>query len=332
MPDVVDWKSLQPQFQDGLLLGNGASIAVHAGFGYADLYEKSQELGYITPAVQGIFASFGTTDFELVLLRLWQAKLVNEALRIPPGRVEQAYNEVRTALIATVRATHVTYEEATPHLIEIYRFMHQFKTVASLNYDLIVYWAALVGNDNLGRWFKDAFNGGTFHEDWKSLRRPYRANGTTLFFYPHGNLVLSLTSTYSEEKISRGDPTNLLEAILEQWKTGTRTPIFVCEGTADNKKKSIERSSYLRTINREVLPHMGESLAIYGWSLAEQDEHIIKQVLSASLQRIAVSVHNNDMAFAKRTEEMITRYRRIPISFFHASSSGCWNNPVEQEG
>lgn len=329
MPDIVDWKTLKHQFQDGLLIGNGASISVHTGFRYADLYEKSQELGHLTPEVQRVFNDFETTDFELALLRLWQAKLVNEALKIPPGRVEEAYSEVRTALISTIRATHVSYEEATPHLMHIYTFMKQFKTVASLNYDLIVYWAALLGNRTLGTWFKDAFNGGVFRDKWEDLRQPYRAKGTTLLFYPHGNLILSLTSAYQEKKIASREDSNLLMTILERWETGTSTPIFVCEGTAENKKQSIKRSSYLRAVNREVLPNLGDSLVVYGWSFAEQDEHIIQQAITPNLQRMAVSVHNNDVAFTERVEARIKQHLDIPISFFHASSSGCWNNPIE---
>jgi hypothetical protein len=164
-------------------------MAVHAGFGYASLFEEAARLGHMREQVQNVFKSFKTTDFELVLRRLWHATLVNQALGIPRGPVEDAYESVRTALIATIRATHVSHADTKPHLEHIYRFMQRFKTVVSLNYDLIVYWAAMLGNKSLGSWFKDAFIRDGFRDDWETVRTPYRAEGATLFFYPHGNLV-----------------------------------------------------------------------------------------------------------------------------------------------
>lgn len=227
-------------------------MAVHAGFGYGSLFERARLNGHITPAVARIFEQFGVSDFELVLRRLWQAKTVIEALEIPPGRVEEAYAEVRTALISTVRDAHVQYEDAEPHLVSIFPFMKRFRTVVSLNYDLIVYWAAMLGNRNGGIWFKDGYINGSFSDDWESLRQPLgAARGTTLFFYPHGNLALTRTQDRGESKISSGNNGGrLLDTILQHWTQGTAIPLFVCEGTSAHKKLSIESSSYLQRVYR----------------------------------------------------------------------------------
>ena len=328
MPEIVRWETLSDGFQDGLLLGNGASMAVHDGFGYANLFEEAVHLGNVSEQVQKVFDSFKTTDFELVLRRLWHATLVNEALQVARGPVEVAYECVRTALIATIRATHVSHADAKPHLEHIYPFMQRFKTVVSLNYDLIVYWAAMLGNNSLGLWFKDAFIRDAFRDDWETVRQPYRANGATLFFYPHGNLVLGRTFLDGERKIAGGDSSDLLEAILEQWDAGKASPIFVCEGTAPHKKKSIEGSSYLQTVYREVIPAIGESLVIYGWSLSEQDKHIVDQLRRAALNRVAVSVRNNDLAFAQHAEDLLRAQGIKDVVFFDSASPGCWNNPA----
>lgn len=244
MPEILQWNTISDRFNEGLLLGNGASVAVHQAFNYVSLFEEATKRGHITPNVGEVFRSFGEHDFEVVLRKLWQAKLVNQALNIPAGRVEEAYTEVRTALIATVRDTHVTYNDARSHLTPIYNFLKQFQTVVSLNYDLIVYWAALLGNDALGvTWFKDCFQKNAFREDWEPMREPYgRARGSTLFFYPHGNLALVRTSIGSESKVyaREGD---LLDSILDRWTTGQVVPLFVCEGTSEQKKLAINSSS-----------------------------------------------------------------------------------------
>lgn len=330
MTGIVQWKTIRDRFNDGLLLGNGASINVHSGFDYASLYEKAVELGNVSDAVHKVFNSFGATDFELVLRHLWQAKLVNEALAIPHGKVELAYADVRAALIKTVRSTHIKHAEAKPHLELIYPFLRGFKTVVSLNYDLVVYWAAMLGNEVLGKWFKDAFNGRYFRDDWATVREPFgEASGSTLYFYAHGNLVLELAKDGSERKIA-GNGADLLETILSRWDSGSSVPVFVCEGTSEHKKRAIEASSYLQRVFREVIPSVRESLVIYGWRLGEQDQHIVKQLLiCSSVERIAVSVFEEDQSFVQRVKDALESHGfNKEIVFFDSASSGCWNNPA----
>lgn len=335
MPEVKTWGEIQHQFTDGLMLGNGASMAVHAGFGYESLFKAACDLGRVDASVKKVFDSFDTNDFELVLRRLWQAKLVNEALDIPPGPVEAAYALVRRALIETVRATHVTHADAKSHLQLIYPFLKNFKTVVSLNYDLILYWAAMLGNNDpeLKLWFKDAFVRGEFRDDWESVREPYKdAKGSTLFFYPHGNLVLARTSFASEEKIAAGQEADLLEAILARWEADDGpSPIFVCEGTADHKKLSIGSSSYLRRVFSEVIPQLGETLVIYGWSMSEQDAHIVEQLKRSNIQRVAVSVRHGNQHFMQSAEDQLHAIGINEVLFFDSSSAGCWNNPLPDE-
>lgn len=269
--DIRSWLDIQDEFHHGLIVGNGGSVAVHSAFSYGSLFEAARAAGHITAQVSDVFDRFGTTDFELVLRRLWQATLVNSALEIPAGRVEVAYEQVRAALIATIRETHVSYEGALPHLAPIYRFMQRFETVISLNYDLVVYWAAMLGNRDLGVWFKDCFRYRRFDENWREYRRPYgRATGSTLFFYPHGNLVLARNQDGEEKKIVAATNDDLLESILDSWEGSNVVPLFVCEGTSADKLKSIGTSQYLQAIVNDPLRDLGESLVIYGWSFGEQ--------------------------------------------------------------
>lgn len=329
MTEIVQWQTIRDRFSDGLLLGNGASINVHPGFDYESLHKKAVELGYVNEAVSNVFNSFGTTDFELVLRRLWQAKLVNEALAIEHGEVESAYVNVRAALIETVRSTHIKHADAKPHLELIYPFLQGFKTVVSLNYDLVVYWAAMLGNEVLGNWFKDAFIGRYFRDDWATVREPYgQANGSTLYFYAHGNLVLERAKDGSEQKIA-GNGASLLETILARWNDGSSVPVFVCEGISAHKKLAIEASSYLQRVFREVIPSVGESLVIYGWSLGTQDQHIVKQLTGPSVERIAISILNNDQKAVQSTKTALELHGfNKEIVFFDSASSGCWNNPL----
>ena len=108
MSEVLLWENIKDDYaQASLIVGNGASMAVSANFAYGSLYDAAVELKHISKPVQDVFDSFEVNDFELVLRRLWQAKLVNTALDIEHGKVEESYQQVRKALIATVRNVHV---------------------------------------------------------------------------------------------------------------------------------------------------------------------------------------------------------------------------------
>jgi hypothetical protein len=328
MVPVHQWNEIKERFTDGLILGNGASMALHPGFGYASLFEAAREHNFITPAVAGIFDVFGINDFELVLRRLWQAKVVNETLGIAAGRVEEAYTQVRTALIETVRHVHISYDDAAVHLKPIYTFMQGFQTVVSLNYDLIVYWAAMQSRNELGNWFKDCFINGIFADDWEAMRRPYAgAGGATLFFYPHGNLALARAVDDEEGKLrARGQ--DLLSRVLEVWESGQAVPLFVCEGTSEHKVKSIRSSSYLQRVNREVLPNIGHSLVIYGWGLAEQEQHILNSLRQSDCKRVAVSVYGGKEDYMRHAEQTLRSIGVEEVVFFDSASPGCWHNPA----
>jgi hypothetical protein len=279
MPEIVQWRDIKEQYHQGsLLLGNGSSISVNECFNYSSLYEKASELGYLSETVQAVFDKFDVNDFELVLRRLWQAKLVNEALELPRGEVDEAYEEVRQALISTIRDTHVSYDDFREHLEPIYRFMQKFDFVISLNYDLIVYWAAQYGNRALGSWFKDCFNQDRFNYDWEMYRNPYGAKGATVYFYPHGNLILRRQGFSGERKIRTGEAENLLEAILKKWEVDNLAPAFICEGLEENKREAISSCNYFEQVFYEVLPALADTLVVYGWGFGDQDDHILKQI------------------------------------------------------
>lgn len=337
MPEILQWAEIRDNYQGGaLLLGNGASMAVHPGFGYASLRAAAEGADRITPEVAGVFAAFGSDDFELVLRRLWQATLVNRALGIEPGRVEEAYAQVRQALIATVRDIHISHGDTSPHFEAIYRFMQGFKTVLSLNYDLIVYWAMRASEDAIGLWFKDCFQNGTFPDDWTWMRKAHRnAEGATLVFYPHGNLITARQDNYTEKKLAteRWNGVRLLDRILEQWEGGSAVPLFVCEGTSEHKRQAIANSDYLTRVFREVIPSIGPSLVIYGWNIADQDRHILDQIKRAisakqGLVRIAVSVYGQNeiqkQNEAQRMEEALNVLGVPELVFFDAESPDCW--------
>src|SRR5689334_2658607 len=115
MTNIVKWATIKEHFSQGLVIGNGASVALSDSFKYPSLYQAAQDAKFLTEDTQGVFSSFKSKDFELVLRRLWQATLVNQALKIDNERVQSAYVEVRKSLISTVHAIHPAYDQVKQH-------------------------------------------------------------------------------------------------------------------------------------------------------------------------------------------------------------------------
>jgi len=169
MERVHEWHDICADFRDGLILGNGASIAFDGQFMYESLKREAENQGLITHSVQRVFRYLDTDDFELVMRRIWHASKINDALGIHNPRTYVAYQRVCNALIEVVREIHPHHADVRPHLISAARFMQQFSTVVSLNYDLLVYWAIQLINDRAPNRFKDCFHDGEFEHNWDYL-------------------------------------------------------------------------------------------------------------------------------------------------------------------
>lgn len=164
------------------------------------------------------------------------------------------------------------------------------------------------------------------------MRQPYgTATGATLVFYPHGSIFLATMPFEGEVKVSCSEKDYLLDEVLSKWKQEDYIPLFVGEGTSQGKLRSITRSAYLNTVYDSVLPTLEDSLVIYGWSMSEQDEHILAALERAhKLRKVAVSVNTKNSNWEARYYEMVEKLRqgmgtrRWQIAYFDAQSDGCW--------
>lgn len=330
--EIAAWEAIQDGPWQSLLLGNGASIALHHGFGYSTLHGVAEARGLLATTAP-LFGRLGTTDFEHVLLACWYAEHVNEALGSPSADITSAYEEVRTALIEAVHAVHPVHADTAAELLRAAGYASRFQTVVSLNYDLTLYWAMLLFNEENGNWFKDAFRNGEFQTDWEYMRRPYgRAEGATLVFYPHGNLSLARDYLGEESKISAG-ANDLLNTITGSWSSGQYVPIFVSEGTSKQKVSAIRRSRYLGVVLEDVLPGLGEDIVVYGWSFDERDQHVLDAMSTNAPNNMAVSVFTGQpdaeqQAYCHHVLRAINRSMPdTTVTFFDSQSPGCWKNP-----
>jgi len=326
--EIQTWDAISERYESAILLGNGASISINDQFTYESLKGRAEERGHITEAVSDVFRFFGTDDFELILRVLWQAQNVNSALGTEENRTTRTYHEVRWALIEAVRSIHPPQNSVRLPIQNVSVYLRRFKHVLSLNYDLTVYWAIMVNRNNPDMHaYKDCFVNGVFDEDWKRFSVPIDGQRScTTVFYPHGNLALSRNLIEEERKISAVENNDLLGTILERWERGDCVPLFVSEGTTQQKIRSILGSSYLRTVLRSVIPSLEASLVVYGWGFGEHDAHIINALSRSTIERIAVSVYRGNQRFCDQVAGAIEDHfdRNVELQFFDAESEHCW--------
>jgi hypothetical protein len=330
--NLTKWGDIEISDWDAVVLGNGASIAVDERFSYSSLLEAALAAKLISEPGKQIFEYLQTKDFELVLRTLTHTSKINEVLGVRNPMVSDAYEGIRHALVEVVRQSHVAYDAAQPHLDAAGDFLSRFRMVISLNYDIFVYWAMIKWNaDHDNKWFKDCFIKGRFKADWQYLRTAHGyAEGSTLVFYPHGNLALAVAVRGEECKLFGSNRGKLLDALFERWQSGEVSPLFVSEGTSEQKRRAIERSRYLREVYDKVLSDLGHSVAIYGWSMSEPDQHLLGRILSGPrLKRLAISIMPKGNV-ARKAEDLENRIRQeasnptLEITFFDATSPGCW--------
>jgi len=143
----------------GLLLGNGASIAVADSFGYSSLFAVAQDPVLPHPlsglALQ-LFHELGTTNFEYVLGSLKLAGRICAAVGVDATDFPRLYREIQQALFEAVAHVHVAWEDVVDTTLPRIRAeLLRYRRVFSTNYDLLVYWAMLCEGDPAD--FRDFF-------------------------------------------------------------------------------------------------------------------------------------------------------------------------------
>lgn len=148
---IVLWAKLAPLYQwTGLLVGNGASLAVWPDFGYRSLFQRacSAKVGpHLTAADQRLFAAFEhTTNFETVLAALSISETVCQALELDQEyhAIHARHLSIQLALQRAIHAVHVRYAVLPPvTLANLRQALLAYQRIFTTNYDLLTYWAIM---------------------------------------------------------------------------------------------------------------------------------------------------------------------------------------------
>jgi hypothetical protein len=108
-------------------------------------------------------------------------------------------------------------------------------------------------------------------------------------------------------------------------------PIFVAEGTSQEKLARIRHNDYLAKAYRSFI-EIGGALFVYGHSLASNDEHYLKRIeRSKKITNLYVGIYGDPnsrenkaiMARARRMDYP-KRFKPLRVMFFDAASAKVW--------
>lgn len=303
----MDWQDIQ--------LGNGASIAFDRQFDYRSLMRVAMmptTQNHLEQEDVAIFEEFGTEDFEHVLRLLYQAMRINNIFELDTRRHRERYDGIRNALVGAIGEIHPEFHDIDePRLRAASDFLADFERVFTTNYDLLLYWIIMFDPDTFG----DFFWGGICDQHDVEIR-PER----TAVIYLHGALFLFLTEDGAVQKITAGSA-DLLGQIRAQFEE-ERVPVFVSEGESRQKMSAIRGRDYL-TFRFGQLRTSTNNLVIFGHSLSEQDEHVIKVINLSRRENIAYAVRPNGKSIRElqETRARIERtFDRKRVNFFDSNS------------
>ena len=117
---IKEWGEIKDDYKNGsLVIGNGASIALHSKFEFSSLKEEAEKLKLFNEDISQLFEEFKTSDFELILRLVWHTKLVNQHLGIVDERIDLAYKNIKEALIAIVKEVHCEHADIADQLVQL---------------------------------------------------------------------------------------------------------------------------------------------------------------------------------------------------------------------
>jgi hypothetical protein len=324
LTDIKSWNEIKDNFADSnLLLGNGFSINLHNKFIYDSLFEKF--VSSLEDDQKKIFESFKTTNFEIILRDLQTSKKIDELFGIDNVRIVEAIEVLKEGLITTVKENHPKKSEIDwDKLKQIANELEQFNDIYTLSYDALLYHIILLVNDRYRKKeIKYRYNDyfwATYNDNFLEFRDFQNYPHYKHVYYLHGALFI-FKHLHFDLKIRNNNNADELLDLISLAISDDLVPLFVSEGSSEEKILSLSQSDYLRFSNNNLKSFTG-NLVLYGASLSESDKHIINAI-NRNNRNIAVSIYTKDRR-AEQIEDNLLRYKRLflnhTISFFESST------------
>jgi hypothetical protein len=315
-----------------VLLGNGFSIACKPDiFAYGALFEQA-DFRDGRELTRSAFDVLETRDFEEVMKALRDAAKLLRHLdprhEAVAAELMQSVHELREILVGTIARQHPDKPSDVPETS--YRacraFLAHFDHIYSFNYDLLLYWALMqselppkVSHDD---GFRTPEDGPATYVTWE-----VEHSDSQNVFYLHGALHIFDAGSELQKFTWINTGLRLIDQIRDALERDL-FPLIVSEGTSKGKKEKIMHSGYLSRGYRS-LPKITGALFIYGHSLAENDEHILRLVQHSKVSELYIGVFGDPKTTAN--SRIVDRGLRLQaarkgrkVKFFDSTSAKVW--------
>ena len=318
-----------------LLLGNGFSIACRRDiFTYGALLDRAEFHG-LRPEIRQSFEALDTRDFEVVMSTLENAATLIH-LYAPEhadlgNQMREDARALREVLVNAIAQSH------PEHPFEIdegaygaaRRFLSQFGSIYTLSYDLLLYWAIMHEEVEPALEFDDGFrqpdDGPAEYVSWDIEK----TDGQNVH-YLHGALHLFDAGHELKKFTWSGTEVRLIDQVRAALDAGL-FPLIVTEGESNKKLEQINHHTYLARSYRSFAK-IGGALYVFGHSLAESDDHILRLIEKNKVRQLFVSVFGDPASIENqriigRAELLAERRpsaRPLTVSFFDAEEAQVW--------
>ncbi len=294
---VLGWSSLAKDFiRADLLLGNGFSRSITDDrFRYNSLFEKF--LTKCSLKNKRIFKEFGTSNFEFILEKLLHAIFVNRIFRVDASRIkeiEEVTQCLKDGLIETIQDIHPRAGDIDKERLRLIATqLNRFNDIFTLNYDLFLYHIIMVlldmhKADKNVRPYSDYF-WDNYDEQFLCFGSSGAFEGYKHPYYLHGALFLFKEAFYDLKLKRKTDSSTELVELIRDVIQKERMPLFVSEGTPQDKMEAIKQSYYLKFALKK-LEEAKCNLVIFGTSLSDPDQHVV-DAINKNDRDLAVSIH-----------------------------------------
>ena len=206
---------------------------------------------------------------------------------------------------------------------EVHRRLH-------LNYDLLLYWVQMHVEEGEAPSSDDGFR--TSQEDFVSsyvVWEPSQSHEQNMWFL-HGALHVFDSGVEIQKFTWKNTGVRLIDQIRDALDRGL-FPLFVSEGTSDEKYERIRHNDYLAKAYRSFSEIQG-ALFIFGHSLADNDDHYLHRIKRGKISHLYVGLYGDATTDAnkqiiRRAQELAVgrpAKRPLKITFFDASSARVW--------
>ena len=322
----------EPLGKRHLLLGNGFSRSKFEDkFAYKSLFALSNFPD--DSKLPCVFDSQATTDFELVMRRLDETRdLLSVYLPSQSDSISETSDRekdvLRQTLISAITKNHPERpdEISSKEYEHCRKFLQYFLGtdgghVFTLNYDLLLYWT-LMRSSPMG---KDGFRKLNSQLLWDGGSQDVHYLHGALHLFAEGEDVEKLTSATEENK-------KILDQVRDRI-TAERLPLFVTEGNSRHKHQRILNNPYLSNSYRcfgDVVGNEDNVLFVFGHSLSDQDDHILRRIVEGSFKHLFVSVVEADKPDVVKKANALANKRKggsLCIHFYCAESANVWGEP-----